>query len=65
MKTETKQELRDRIAELERKFQHNIGALDNLHKMLIEEKALTKRATLAAYALLATLVVIVIMEAVL
>lgn len=62
MKTETKQELRDRIAELEQKFQHNIGALDNLHKMLIKEKASTNRATLAAYALLATLVAIVMME---
>jgi hypothetical protein len=65
MKVETKAELKDRIATLERRLQHNNGALDSLHKQLIEEKALTKRATIAAYACLAVIAVLVLWEIIL
>lgn len=61
MKTETKQELRDRIAELE--AQAPLQFTKTLYVAELHRKV--RRATLAAYALLATLTAIIIMEVVL
>lgn len=66
MKTQTKQELRDRIAELEIALKCTEQHLHTQGKVAANieryEKAKAKHATLAAYALLATLTAIIIME---
>ena len=62
MKTETKQELRDRIEELEVKLLAAQEFKKEYQRLAYKHRDSAKRATFAAYALLATLVVIVMME---
>jgi hypothetical protein len=62
MKTQTKAELRDRIAELEHMLRHTNAALDSLHKQLIKEKERNWYSNSAAYACLAVIFILVGVE---